>query len=151
MDSGEGLVHYLLALDPVALELDTEKDNATIQRKLLQYKIMHYLSLYDKMLLAMYIYIIHISVQQLGKGCNTDVLYIYGIIIHINICNVFTIYRPQFGGNYCVGEARIYEICNTQVIILYMLSCSRFGRFYMYCKIISHASPIAKRLPSRIR
>ena len=24
--------------------------------------------------------------------------------------------RPQFGGNYCVGEARDYETCNTQVI-----------------------------------
>ena len=39
MDSGEGLVHLLLVLDPVALELGTEKDNATILRKLFQYKI----------------------------------------------------------------------------------------------------------------
>ena len=38
MDSGEGLVHLLLVLDPVALELGTEKDNATILRKLFQYK-----------------------------------------------------------------------------------------------------------------
>ena len=35
MDSGEHLAHSLLALDPVALELGTEKDNATILRKLL--------------------------------------------------------------------------------------------------------------------
>ena len=35
MDSGEDLAQSLLALDPVALELGTEKDNAIIRRKLL--------------------------------------------------------------------------------------------------------------------
>ena len=38
MDNGEDLVHLLLAVDPVALELGTEKDNATILCKLFQYK-----------------------------------------------------------------------------------------------------------------
>ena len=74
MDNGEGLVHFLLVLDPVALELGTEKDSASILRKLLQYTIMHYLVLYDKMLLAMYIYTIHVLVKQLDEGCNTNVL-----------------------------------------------------------------------------
>ena len=38
MDSGEDSVHLLLAVNPVALGLGTEKDNATILRKLFQYK-----------------------------------------------------------------------------------------------------------------
>ena len=37
----EDLVHFLLALDPVALELGTEKDDVTILRKLLLYKSVH--------------------------------------------------------------------------------------------------------------
>ena len=35
--------------------------------------------------------------------------------------------RPQFGGNFCVGEARVYETCNTQVHIFYYFTITLHG------------------------
>ena len=39
---------------------------------------------------------------------------------------IYLLSRPQYGGNYCVGEARDYETCNTNVSTLatsYVLLC----------------------------
>ena len=68
-------------------------------------------------------------------------MYYNYVVMYVNNCNALTDCRPQFGGNYCYGEARIYETCNTQVTTLCTLSCSQFrARGYTYSIAKFHTS-----------
>ena len=42
--------------------------------------------------------------------------HVYANVINTTWCFYYSTHRPQFGGNYCVGESREFSTCNTEVL-----------------------------------
>lgn len=39
----------------------------------------------------------------------------YANAVNTTWCFYYSTHRPQFGGNFCVGESREFSTCNTEV------------------------------------